>query len=192
MEVVAGGDAGFDRRVAAAICGGAGDVGAVFEHFDEGDEEVVDALAELLHVGVLVGGALVAVDGDALVDDVAVEVLLLAERLHDELLEVAGEEQEAVFVGEDDHVFLPLAVAGVVPHQRQQRGGVLRVSYMRVTSSHRVRRRAWRRCRCPGAPRGAGRRRRARWCGRRPSPTWGSGRASFPRRRLCRARSRRR
>lgn len=45
---------------------------AVFEDFDEGCEEVVDAFAELLDVGVLVGGAFVAVDGDALVDGVAV------------------------------------------------------------------------------------------------------------------------
>ena len=39
---------------------------AAFAHFDEGGEEVVHAVAELLDVGVLVGGALVAVDGDAL------------------------------------------------------------------------------------------------------------------------------
>ena len=57
---------------------------------DEGHEEVVHAVAELLHVGVLVGGALVAVDGEPLVDPVAVAGRALAERLHDELLQVAA------------------------------------------------------------------------------------------------------
>ncbi len=69
-----------------------GEGGAVLEDFDEGGEEVVDAFAELLDVGVLVGGAFVAVDGDALVDDFAFEVFFFAEGFHDELLEVSGEE----------------------------------------------------------------------------------------------------
>ena len=73
----------------------------------------------------LVGGALVAVDGDALVDDVALEVVLLAEGLHHELLEVAGEEEEAVLVGEDDHVLGAAAVGGEVPHEGEEGGGVL-------------------------------------------------------------------
>ena len=48
------------------------DCRAIFAHLDEGDEEVGHAVAQLLHVGVLVGRALVAVDGDALVHDLAV------------------------------------------------------------------------------------------------------------------------
>ncbi len=98
---------------------------AVLTDLDEGDEEVVDAFAQLLHVGVLIGGAFVAVDGDALSDVVAVEIAALAQRLHDELLQVAAEEQEAVFVGENDHVFLTLAAGCVVPHEGQQGGGVV-------------------------------------------------------------------
>lgn len=74
----------------------------------------------------LVGGTLVAVDGDALVDDVAVEVVLLADGFHDELLEVFAEQHEAVLVGEDDHVLGTFAVAGLIPHEGEQHGGVLR------------------------------------------------------------------
>jgi hypothetical protein len=96
LQVVAAGDARLDLEGGVGV--------AVLEDLDEGDEEVVHAVAELLHVGVLVGRALVAVDRDALVHDVALEVVLLAERLHDELLEVAREELEAVLVGQHDHV----------------------------------------------------------------------------------------
>ena len=46
-----------------------------------------------------------------LVDDVAVEIELLAERLHDELLEVFGEQHERVLVGQDDHVLFAFAVS---------------------------------------------------------------------------------
>lgn len=116
LEVVAGGGVWVDFD----LCGIGG-----FADFDEGGEEVVDAVAELLDVGVLVGGAFVAVDGDALVDGVAVEVVLFADGLHDELLEVFAEEHEAVFVGEDDHVFGAFAVACVVPHEGEEHGGVL-------------------------------------------------------------------
>ncbi len=79
------------------------------------------AVAQLLHVGVLVGGTLVAVDRDALVHHLAVEVTFLAERLHDQLLEVAREEEQAVLVREHHHVLGALAAAGVVPHQCKQR-----------------------------------------------------------------------
>ena len=44
---------------------------AVLEHFDEDGEEIRDAVAQLLDVGVLVGRAFVAVNGNALVDDAA-------------------------------------------------------------------------------------------------------------------------
>ena len=57
-------------------------------------------------------------------NDIAVEVELLAQRFHDKLLEIAAEEEQAVLVGQHDHVFLPLAAGGVVPHQGQERGGV--------------------------------------------------------------------
>ena len=51
---------------------------AIFPHLDEGGEEIRHAIAQLLHVGVLVGRALVAVNRDALVDDFAVEILFFA------------------------------------------------------------------------------------------------------------------
>ena len=57
-------------------------------NFNKSGKEVVDAFSELLNVGVLVCRAFVAVDGDTLIDDVAFEILLLAERLDDELLKV--------------------------------------------------------------------------------------------------------
>ena len=60
LQVVRGGGAGIDLDAVAV---------AALADLDEGGEEVVHAVAELLDVGVLVGGALVAVDGDALVDD---------------------------------------------------------------------------------------------------------------------------
>ena len=61
MQVIAGRHAGLDLEPRPAV----------FEHPDEDGEEVVHAVAQLLHVGVLVGRALVAVDGDALVDALA-------------------------------------------------------------------------------------------------------------------------
>ena len=116
LEEVGGGVAGFDFDAVAV---------AAFADFDEGGEEVVHAVAELLDVGVLVGGTFVAIDGDALVDFVAVEVEFLAERLHDELLEIFGEEDEGVLVWEDDHVLLAFAVAFVVPGEGELEGGVV-------------------------------------------------------------------
>ncbi len=82
--------------------------------------------AELLHIGVLVGRALVAVNGDALMHDVAIEILFLAERLHDELLQVFGEQHETVLIRQHDHVFGSLAVSGEIPHESEQCGWVLR------------------------------------------------------------------
>ena len=103
----------FDRVAAAALA-----------NFDEGGEEVVHAIAQLLHVGVLIGRAFVSVDRDALVDGLAIEIELFSERLHDELLEVFAEEDEAVFVGKDDHVFFAFTVAGVVPSEGELHGGI--------------------------------------------------------------------
>ena len=68
LQEVAAGEAGFDFDGVAF---------AVLEYFDESGEEVVHTFTELLYVSVLVSGALVAVNGDALVDDIAVESLFL-------------------------------------------------------------------------------------------------------------------
>ncbi len=97
---------------------------AVLKNLDEGDEEVVHALAELLDVGVLVGRALVAVDRDPLVHRAALAVEFLAEGLHHELLEVAGEEEQPVLVRKDDHVLGAASVRREMPHEGQQGGGI--------------------------------------------------------------------
>ena len=99
---------------------------AFLQDRDEGREEVVHSLAELLHVRVLVGRAFVAVDRDPLVDDASLKVPLLAERLHDELLEVLAEEDEPVAIGKHDHVLRPAPASRVMPHEREQGRGVLR------------------------------------------------------------------
>ena len=101
------------------------DVPRVLQHFNEGHEEVVDAIAQLLHVGVLVGGALVAVDGQTLVHHLAIAVELLAEALHHQLLQVAAEHLQAVAVGQHHHVPLATPIPGPVPGGRQQGGGVV-------------------------------------------------------------------
>src|SRR5690606_15362819 len=62
LEKIAAGDTGLHFK------GLIGD--AVLQYFDESDEEIIHAVAELLDVGVLVGRAFVAVNGNALVDDV--------------------------------------------------------------------------------------------------------------------------
>ena len=69
LQVIRGGGAGLDLDAVTV---------AALPHFDERDKEIVHAIAELLDVGVLVGRALVSINGDALVDDLAVEVVLLA------------------------------------------------------------------------------------------------------------------
>ena len=73
----------------------------------------------------LVGRTFVAIDGEALEDLAALEVEFLAERFHDELLEVAGEEQEAVLVREHDHGLGAAAFGEVMPGQGERGGRVL-------------------------------------------------------------------
>jgi hypothetical protein len=94
------------------------------EDADEGGEEVGQAVAQLLDVGVLVGGALVAVDGEALPDLAALAIEALAEGLHDELLQVLREQDQAVGVGEDDHRLAAVAVGQLVPGEGEQGGRV--------------------------------------------------------------------
>ena len=72
----------------------------------------------------LVGAALVAIHGDALIDHGTGQIVLLAEALHDELLQVFAEEHQTVLVRQHDHVLQALATTGVVPHEGQQHGGV--------------------------------------------------------------------
>ena len=115
VQVVAGRDPGLDFDTVAAV----------FQDADERREEVVDAVAELLHVGMLISRALVAEDVDPLIDALAVQVEPLAERFHHKLLKVAAEQEQPVLIRKDDHVLHPLAAGGVIPHQREQGGRVL-------------------------------------------------------------------
>ena len=146
---------------------------------DERGEEVRHAVAQLLHVGVLVGRALVAVDREALVHALPVQVEPLAERLHHQLLEVAAEEQQTVLVGQHHQVLGALPARRVVPHQRQERRGV-RAHVLRRASPRRrpPPRPGERRRRSPAAPRARGPPRSSRSSAHRPNPTWGSARAS--------------
>ena len=116
-EKIAAGHAGFHQHALAR---------AVAQHLDEDSEEVQHALAKLLHVSVLVGRALVAIDADALVHDLAVEVELLAERFHDELLKILREQLQSILVRQHDHVLAATAVAEEMPHERELRRRILR------------------------------------------------------------------
>ena len=59
---------------------------ARLEDANEGGEEIVHAVGKLLHIGVLIGRALVAIDSEALIDAFPLEVETFAEGLHDKLL----------------------------------------------------------------------------------------------------------
>ena len=45
----------------------------VLAHLDEGDEEIQNAVAQLLHIRMLIGRPLVAINGDALVDNIPLD-----------------------------------------------------------------------------------------------------------------------
>ncbi len=62
-----------------------------FQDADEDGEEVGNSLAQLLDVGMLVRGAFVAVHGQSLIDAPTLQVELLAQRLHDQLLKIAAQ-----------------------------------------------------------------------------------------------------
>ena len=115
LEVIGGGGAGLDFHALAI---------ASLADLDEDREEIVHAVAELLDIGMLVGGTLVAINRDALVDGVAIEIERLAERLHEELLEILREQHERVLVGQHDHVLFATTVSDVIPSKREVHGGV--------------------------------------------------------------------
>ena len=68
----------------------------------------------------LVGRALVAVNGNALVHHLAAAVVLLAEALHHQLLEITAEHLQPIAIGEHNHVALALAMAGHKPRCSHQ------------------------------------------------------------------------
>ena len=68
----------------------------------------------------LVGGAFVAVDGNALVHHFTVAIEALAQRFHHQLLEITAEHLEAIAVRQNNHVALTLAATGHVPRGSHQ------------------------------------------------------------------------
>src|SRR6476659_5190259 len=69
LQVIAARHALFDFEATAR---------AILSHLDERDEEIRNAIAQLLDVGVLIGRAFVAVNRDALMHDIPGEILLFA------------------------------------------------------------------------------------------------------------------
>ena len=85
----------------------------------------MEAIAKLLHVGMLVGRSFVAVNRDPLIHGITIEVFRFAQRLHDQLLEILGEENEGILVREDHHIALTFAIAFVVPGQSESHRGIV-------------------------------------------------------------------
>ena len=50
----------------------------ILRHFNERQEKIQNAVAQLLHVSVLIGRSFVSVNGDALIHSLAVEIFLFA------------------------------------------------------------------------------------------------------------------
>ena len=51
---------------------------AVLLHFNKGDKEIENAIAQLLHIGMLISRSFIAINGDSLMHNFAVAVLLLS------------------------------------------------------------------------------------------------------------------
>jgi len=51
---------------------------AVLLHFNEGDEKIQNTIAQLLHIGMLISRAFVAINRDSLMHNFAVAILLLS------------------------------------------------------------------------------------------------------------------
>jgi hypothetical protein len=83
--------------------------GRLLASLDSGRVVSADSLAQLLDVGMLAGRALVAVDGQPLLDAPPLQVELLAQRFHDQFLKIAAQEQQLVLIGSDHHVLAALA-----------------------------------------------------------------------------------
>src|SRR4030095_2895236 len=52
--------------------------GAVLLHFNEGDKEIQNAIAQLLHVGMLISRSFIAINRDSLMHNFAFAILLLS------------------------------------------------------------------------------------------------------------------
>ena len=105
--------------------GGDRELLGILEHLDEGGEEVVAPVVELLDEGVRVGAALVAEDIQPLMHLFTIKVERLAEALHHQLLQVAGEQNQPVGIGHDHHVTIPFALSGDIPHRGEHHRRIL-------------------------------------------------------------------
>ena len=72
----------------------------------------------------LIGGTFVSIHRDALMNHFSFQVLFFAKRLHHQLLQVAREQFQAVFVRQNHHIFLALAARLEIPTGGEQRGGI--------------------------------------------------------------------
>ena len=73
----------------------------------------------------LIGRSLVSINSNALMHDFAVEILFFPERFHHQLLQIFRKQCQPVLVGKDHHILVALAIAGVIPHERQKHCGIL-------------------------------------------------------------------
>src|SRR5205823_3943903 len=83
---------------------------SIFTHLDEGNKKIQNAVAQLLHIGMLVGRAFVAINGNALMNNFSIEILFFSQRLHHKLLQIFAEQGESILVWQDHHVFLSATV----------------------------------------------------------------------------------
>ena len=68
----------------------------------------------------LVSRSFIAIDGDSLMrNDLIATLKFFTDRLHHELLEILAHQLKPVAIRNDDHVFLPLPVTRLVPHQSE-------------------------------------------------------------------------
>ena len=72
---------------------------SILLHFNEGHEKIQDAVAQLLHVRMLIGRALVAVNRNALVHNLSIKVPFFSQRFHHQLLQIFAEQRQPVLVG---------------------------------------------------------------------------------------------
>ena len=72
----------------------------------------------------LVGGAFVAINSNALVNHVTVAIQALAQGFHHQLLEVTAEHLQTIAVGQNNHVALTATTTGHVPGGGHQGGWI--------------------------------------------------------------------
>ena len=75
-----------------------------FQDANEDREEIRHPIPQLLHIRVLVGGALVAIHRQSLLDPPPLQVELLPQGFHHQLLQIPAEEQQPVLVRQHHHI----------------------------------------------------------------------------------------